>query len=314
MWEGLGETNSTMSTIATDRHQPSDLARAQARVGYLFILPTGVLYATFVLAPVIVTAILAFTYFDMIRGSRWVGFDNFIRFFTDHRSLQIFWNTLRFAFFAVTFNVSVGLGLALLLNRVMPGWLLYFFRLAFFLPVIIAAAFVAIVWGYFFGDDLGVLNYYLRILGLPGVRWLTDANNAMTSILIMDVWKNTGFFMVIFIAALQGVPKALMEAAMMDGTPAWRRFFRITLPWISPVVFFCIVYCSIGALQVFESIVILTQGGPGDATRSLSILIVEQGFGSFEIGYAASISVVMTVIILVITAIQQVLSRRLVQQ
>lgn len=100
----------------------------------------------------------------------------------------------------------------------------------------------------------------------------------------------------------------------MDGTPAWRRFFRITLPYISPVVFFAIVYASIGALQVYESIVILTQGGPGDATRSLSILIVEQGFGSFQIGYAAAISVVMTLIILAITALQQILSRKWVHQ
>jgi multiple sugar transport system permease protein len=298
-------------TIATNR--PSELGRAQARTGYLFVLPTSVLYLTFVLAPVVLTCILSFTYFDPMMGSRWVGLANFTRFFSDPRSLQILWNTLRFTFFAVTFNVSIGLVLAMALNRVMPSWLLYFFRLSFFLPVIIAAAFVSIVWSYFYGDDLGVINYYLRAIGLPGVRWLTDAKQAMTSIVIMDVWKNTGFFMIIFIAALQGVPKTILEAAVMDGTPAWRRFFRITLPYISPVVFFCIVYGSIGALQVFESIVILTQGGPGDTTRSLSILIVEEGFGSFQIGYAAAISVVMTAMILVITAIQQILSRRWVQ-
>ena len=297
-----------------ERHHPSQLRRAQTATGYLFVLPATLLYLTFVIAPVIVTTILAFAYYDPMLGSQWVGFDNFIRFFTDQRSLQILWNTLRFALFAVTFNVSIGLLLALALNRAMPGWLLYFFRLAFFLPVIIAAAFVSIVWTYFYGDDLGVINYYLRLIGLPGVRWLTDAGQAMTSIIIMDVWKNTGFFMIIFIAALQGVPKNILEAAVMDGTPAWRQFFRITLPYISPVVFFCIVYASIGALQVFESIVILTQGGPGDATRSLSIQIVEEGFGSFQIGYAASISVVMTVIILIITAIQQLLSRKWVQQ
>lgn len=302
-----------MSVIA-ERRRPSDLSRAQARAAYLFVLPTTVLYMTFVIAPVIVTIILAFAYYDPMLGSQWVGFDNFVRFFTDQRSLQILWNTLRFAFFAVTFNVSVGLVLALALNRAMPGWLRYFFRLAFFLPVIIAAAFVSIVWGYFYGDDLGVINYYLRLIGLPGVRWLTDANHAMTSIIIMDVWKNTGFFMIIFIAALQGVPRNIIEASVMDGTPAWRQFFRIVLPYISPVVFFCIVYASIGALQVFESIVILTQGGPGDSTRSLSILIVEEGFGSFQIGYAAAISVVMTVIILIITAAQQIISRRWVQQ
>ena len=291
----------------------SQLDRAQARAGAVFILPTAVLYATFVLAPVIVTFILAFAYYDPMMGSRWVGFDNFTRFFTNRRSLQILWNTLRFTLFAVTFNVSIGLLLAMALNRAMPNWLLYLFRLAFFLPVIIAAAFVSIVWTYFYADDLGVINYYLRLIGLPSVRWLTDASHAMTSIILMDVWKNTGFFMVIFIAALQGVPKNIVEAATMDGTPAWRQFFRITLPWISPVVFFCIVYASIGALQVFESIVILTNGGPGDATRSLSILIVEEGFGGYQIGYAAAISVVMTVLILAITATQQLLSRRWVQ-
>ena len=127
----------------------------------------ALLYATFVLAPVVVTAILAFAYYDPMLGSHWVGFDNFTRFFTDHRSLQILWNTLRFALFAVTFNVAVGLLLALALNRAMPGWMLYFFRLAFFLPVIIAAAFVSIVWSYFYADDLGVINYYLRLSACP---------------------------------------------------------------------------------------------------------------------------------------------------
>ena len=129
------------------------------------MLPTSVLYLTFVLAPVVITFILSFSYYDPMMGSHWVGFDNFTRFFTNRRSLQIFWNTLRFAFFAVTFNVSVGLLLAVALNRAMPGWMLYFFRLAFFLPVIIAAAFVSIVWTYFYGDDLGVINYYLRLAG-----------------------------------------------------------------------------------------------------------------------------------------------------
>ena len=299
------------TALATPASRRSQLAAAQARTGYLFVFPTMLLYAVFVLAPVVVTVILSFAYYDPQLGSRWVGLENFERFFTSPRSLQIFWNTLRFALMAVTGNVTVGLLLALALDRVMPGWLLYFFRLAFFLPVIIAAAFVSIVWGYFYQDN-GIFNYYLRVLGLPAVHWLTSSQNAMFSIVFMDVWKNAGFFMIIFIAALQGVPKAITEAAIMDGTPAWRRFWRITLPWISPVVFFAIVYCSIGALQVFESIVILTKGGPGDATRSMSILIVEQALGSYQIGYGAAISVVMTVVILIITGVQMLVSRRLV--
>jgi multiple sugar transport system permease protein len=291
----------------------SDLERAQTRAGYLFVLPSFVLYAVFVLAPVIVTLVLSFTYYDPMAGSRWVGLENFQRFFTGDRSLQIFGNTLCFSIFAVTGNVIVGLLLSLALNRAMPAFLLYLFRLAYFLPVIIAAAFVSIVWGYFYGDDLGVINYYLIRLGFAPVHWLTSSHTAMMSIIIMDVWKNTGFFMIIFIAALQGLPKAIMDAAIMDGSSYWRRFFRIVLPWISPVVFFAIVYASIGALQVFESIVILTKGGPGDATRSMSIYIVEEAFDSFEIGYAASVSVIMTLVILIITTIQLLASRRWVR-
>jgi multiple sugar transport system permease protein len=295
------------------RRFKSDLERAQTRAGYLFILPSFALYAVFVLAPVIVTFVLSFTYYDPMGGSRWVGLENFQRFFTSDRSLQIFWNTLCFAIFAVAGNVTVGLLLALALNRAMPSFLLYLFRLAYFLPVIIAAAFVSIVWGYFYGDDLGVINYYLIKLGFSPVHWLTSSRTAMMSIIIMDIWKNAGFFMVIFIAALQGVPKSIMDAATMDSASYWRRFFRIVLPWISPVVFFAIVYASIGALQVYESIVILTQGGPGDATRSMSIHIVEEAFGSFEIGYGASVSVIMTLVILIITSIQLLASRRWVR-
>jgi multiple sugar transport system permease protein len=295
------------------RH-PSELRRVEARAGYLFVLPAVLLYLVFVLAPVLVTCILSFTYFDPMVGSRWVGFDNYVRFFTDDRSLQIFWNTLRFTLFAVTGNICVGMLFALALDREMPAVLLYLFRLAYFLPVIIAAAFVSIVWGYFYGDDLGVINYYLIRLGFSPVHWLTSSRYAMMSIVIMDVWKNAGFFMIIFIAALQGVPKTILEAAVMDGASYRRRFFRIVLPWISPVVFFAIVYASIGALQVFESIVILTRGGPGDATRSMSILIVEEAFDTFEIGYAAAIAVVMTAVILVITIVQFMASRAWVRQ
>jgi multiple sugar transport system permease protein len=291
----------------------SELERAQMRAGYLFILPSFTLYVIFVLAPVVLTFVLSFTYYDPMAGSRWVGLENFERFFTGDRSLQIFWNTLCFAIFAVAGNVTVGLLLALALNRAMPSFLLYLFRLAYFLPVIIAAAFVSIVWGYFYGDDLGVINYYLIRLGFAPVHWLTSSRTAMMSIVLMDVWKNAGFFMIIFIAALQGVPKSIMDAAIMDEPSYWRRFFRIILPWISPVVFFAIVYASIGALQVYESIVILTQGGPGDATRSMSIHIVEEAFGSFEIGYGASVSVIMTLVILIITSVQLLASRRWVR-
>jgi multiple sugar transport system permease protein len=295
------------------RRRLSDLKKAQMRAGYLFVVPSFVLYALFVLVPVVITIILSFTYYDISFGADWVWFENYQRFFGESRSVTIFWNTLRFAFFAVTGNVLVGLLLALALNRAMPAPLLYFFRLAFFLPVIISAAFVAVVWSYFYAFDFGVINYYLQQLGIPAVPWLTSSKVAMTSIVIMDVWKNTGFFMIILTAALQGVPQPIRDAASMDGASPWRRFTRIILPYISPVLFFCIVFATIGALQVFESIVILTDGGPGDSTRSLSIYLVNEAFGSFELGYAAAVSVIMMGLILVVTTIQLVGSRRFVE-
>lgn len=287
----------------------SENQRVQARAAFFFIAPSYLLYTTFVIAPVILTLFLSFSYYDVNFGTFWVGWENYVRFFTEERSLQILGNTFLFTLFAVSFNVSIGLLLAIALNRAMPAALLYFFRLAFFLPVIIAMAFVSIVWTYFYADELGVINYYLNALGFERVRWLTSGDNAMMSVVIMDVWKNTGFFMIILIAALQSVPKQLIEAAIMDGTSPLRIFWRITLPYISPVVFFCVVYATIGALQVYESIVILTKGGPGDATRSMTMYIAEEGFASFELGYAASISVVLTIVILFVTIVQMVGSR-----
>jgi multiple sugar transport system permease protein len=295
------------------RRRLSDLKKAQMRAGYLFVVPSFVLYALFVLVPVAITIVLSFTYYDISFGVDWVGLENYQRFFGESRSVTIFWNTLRFAFFAVTGNVLVGLLLALALNRAMPAFLLYFFRLAFFLPVIISAAFVAVVWSYFYAFVFGVINYYLQQLGIPAVPWLSSSKVALTSIVIMDVWKNTGFFMIILVAALQGVPQPIMDAASMDGASPWRRFTRITLPYISPVLFFCIVFATIGALQVFESIVILTDGGPGDSTRSLSIYLVNEAFGSFELGYAAAVSVIMMGLVLLVTTIQLIGSRRFVE-
>ena len=295
------------------RRRRSDLEKAQTRAGYLFVLPSFALYAVFVLAPVIVTFVLSFTYYDPMAGSRWVGLENFQRFFTGDRSLQIFWNTLCFAIFAVTGNVTVGLLLALALNRAMPAFLLYLFRLAYFLPVIIAAAFVSIVWGYFYGDDLGVINYYLIRLGLRSgpladiephgddvdrhhgrleeCRLLHDhlhrgaARRAEShhgrcdhgrGLLLAPVFP--------YRVAVDLAGRFLRHRLRLDRRAAGLRVDRHSDP-----------------------------GGPGDATRSMSIYIVEEAFGSFEIGYGASVSVIMTLVILIITSIQLVASRRWVR-
>ena len=287
------------------RDQPaSDLQRAQARAGYLFLLPSFALYLVFVLAPVVVTCILSFTFYDPMLGSRWVGFDNYVRFFTDDRSLQIFWNTLRFTVFAVTGNICVGMLFALALDRRCPGDFPLSLSARLFPP----------------GDHRGGLRVdrlglFLRRRSrrhqlLPHPAWLQPGPLADLQPQRDDVDRHHGRLEERRLLHDHLHRRAAGRAEDADGGGGhgrrfpWRRFFRIVLPWISPVVFFAIVYASIGALQVFESVVILTRGGPGDATRSMSIFIVEEAFDSFEIGYAASIAVVMTVVILVITVVQ----------
>ncbi len=196
--------------------------------------------------------------------AEFVGWSNFDWILTDPRFWKTFGNTFYFIALAVLGNVGLGLGLAVLLDRNIPGPLLYLFRLAYFLPVLVSLAFVSFIWRFMFSFDLGAINYYIRMLGLPAVGWLTDKNVAMLSIVVIDVWKNVGFFVIILLAALQGVPRNLMEAARIDGASPFTALRRIKLPYIAPVILFCVTYATIGGLQVFNSIKIITDGGPGD--------------------------------------------------
>lgn len=293
------------------RKLPRLKARTQETVaGYLFLAPSFLLYAAFVLVPIAVTIWLSFTFYERAAPPVFIGLENYQAVIDSPRFWQILKNTFVFTFFAVLGNVGLGLALALLLNRAMPAALLYFFRLAYFLPVIIAMSFVSIVWSFLYSTDLGVFNYYLQSLGLPRIGWLSDTRFAMASILVMDVWKNTGFSMLVFLAALQSIPPSLIEAARLDGASSWRLFWSIVFPLLSPVVFFNIIIVTVGALQVFESIVILTNGGPGDYTRSIVMLIYHEAFANFDLGYAAAISVVLLILIGAVTAAQFWFSKR----
>jgi multiple sugar transport system permease protein len=183
-------------------------------------------------------------------------------------------------------------------------------RLAYFLPVLVSLAFVSFIWRFMFSFDLGAINYYIRMLGLPPVGWLTDKNVAMFSIVIIDVWKNVGFFVIILLAALQGVPRNLMEAARIDGASPFTALRRIKLPYIAPVILFCVTYATIGGLQVFDSIKIITDGGPGDSTRSVVMYMFSEAFSAGELGTGAASALTLLVVIAIVTAIQLTLGRR----
>jgi len=289
--------------------KPSD-RRREALWGFLFIFPTYVGFLAFVLGPLIAVAAISLTKFDLFGGTTFIGMENFGRMFGDDRLKTVYGNTFFFTVFAVFFNLTVGLALAVLLNKKMPHALRNFLRSIYFFPVLVAHTYVAVIWQFLYARDTGVINYYLHFFGIGPISWLTDQGWVLPSVIIMDVWKNTGFAMLIFLAGLQSIPGVYYEAAQIDGASSWKRFARITLPLLSPTIFFVLVIFMIGAIQVFDTIIVLTGGGPGDASRSVVIYIYEQAFQNFDLGYASAIAMTLFALILVLTLFQFWFSRR----
>lgn len=282
----------------------------EALVGYLFILPTYIGFTIFILYPLIESMRISFQEFSLLRGSTYIGLDNYVQMFADPRLRIAYINTIIFTLFAVFFNAGIGLILAVMLNRRLPILMRNLYRSIFFFPVLIAHTYIAVIWRFLYQQDTGVINYYLGVVGIDPVPWLSNAHWAMAAIIILDVWKNTGFAMLVFLAGLQSIPNEYYEAAQLDGANERQLFFRITIPLLSPTIFFILVIFMIGALQVFDTIIVLTAGGPGDATRSVVLYIYEIAFRTFNMGYAAAVSMTLFAIILVLTALQFWISRR----
>lgn len=284
--------------------------RREAFVGYLFILPTYVGFLIFILYPLVESMRISFQEFSLLRGSTYIGLENYAQMFADARLRIAYINTVIFTLFAVFFNAGIGLLLAVMLNRRLPVLMRNLYRSIFFFPVLIAHTYIAVIWRFLYQQDTGVINYYLGLFGVEPIPWLSNTHWAMAAIIILDVWKNTGFAMLVFLAGLQSIPNEYYEAAQLDGANERQLFFRITIPLLSPTIFFILVIFMIGALQVFDTIIVLTAGGPGDATRSVVLYVYEIAFRTFNMGYAAAVSMTLFAIILVLTALQFWISRR----
>jgi multiple sugar transport system permease protein len=284
--------------------------QTEAIAGYLFIAPVYLLYIIFVLIPVVVMVFLSFTKYDILSPAQFINFDNYIELFKDKRFYTVLGNTFYFTIVSVILNVGIGLALAVALNRKMNESLRNAYRVSFFFPVIVSSVYISVIWAYLFSTDTGIINYYLQLVGIQPVQWFTNPKTAMLSIIFMDVWKNTGFAMVVFLAGLQNIPREFYESSQIDGANRVQTFFKITFPMLSPVVFFNVITFSIGALQVFDSTKIITDGGPGDSTRSMVMYIYEHGFRSYNMGYASSVSVVFVLIIVILTLFQFNMSKK----
>jgi multiple sugar transport system permease protein len=280
---------------------------ARANPAWVFVLPALALIGVFFVVPVVASALLSLTDFDIYAVAsranlRVVGLGNYRRLLHD----PLFWVALRntFVFVVVAGPLSIGLslGAAVLLSaRVVRAKAL--FRTVFFLPVVTTLVAVAVVWRYIYHPRFGLLNYALGTLGVGPVDWLGDPRFAMPAIILMAVWKNFGFNMVIFVAGLQSIPDRLYEAASIDGARSWLQFRSITLPMLAPTFAFVALLTMIGYFQLFAEPYVMTQGGPAHSTLSIVLLMYQEGFRWWNMGYAAAVAFVLFAVILTLTLV-----------
>ena len=280
---------------------------------YLFLLPAFALIFVFFVLPVIAALALSLTDFDIyavgnLDNARFVGLRNYMRLMRE----PVFWsalkNTFYFALVGGPLTIAAALGAALLVNAKAVRFK-SFFRTVYFAPFVTTLVAVAIVWRYLYHPRYGLLNYALGAVGIGPIDWLGDPRWAMPAIILMAIWKNFGYNMLIFIAGLQSIPEELYEAAHLDGAGAWRRFWHITLPMLGPTMLFVGVITMIGYFQLFAEPYVMTAGGPLRATTSVVLLMYEEGFRWWRMGYAASLAFVLFLVILAATLVQFRLQR-----
>ena len=278
----------------------------------LFLAPTVIGLGLFTFLPILASVVLAFFSWDIITPPRFVGLENFVDIAADPTIRVSFLNTIGFVVVAVTLQLAVALVLAVLVNTRMPRLLKSFFRSVLFFPLVLSAASVSIIMGYLFNENFGLVNHVLNLLGMADVPWLTSTHGAMIVVILVYVWQNFGFSFLLFLGGLSSIPKEVYEAAQVDGATGWKQFWRITFPLVSPTTLVASVMAIISALQIFDQPYVLTRGGPGDSTRTAVMVIYESAFKQLEFGRASAIGIVLTVVIMLVTAVQFRLSRRFV--
>lgn len=296
-------------------HAPVTDAKQRRSVSWmrvLFLAPTVIGLTLFTFVPIVGSLLLAFFRWDIISSPEFVGLDNFTSLATDPTLRVAFGNTLLFVVVAVLLQLAVALALAVMVMGRMPNWLRSVLRSAFFFPLVLSASSVSIVMAYLFNQDMGLVNRVLGAVGIGGVPWLTSSWAAPIVVVLVYVWQSFGFSFLLFLGGLAAIPKDVYEAAEIDGAGGWRRFTTITFPLLSPTTLVASVMAIISALQIFDQPYVLTRGGPGDSTRTVVMVIYENAFQQLEFGRASAIGLVLTLVILAVTALQFRLSRRFV--
>lgn len=279
-----------------------------SKAAYLFLAPAISAIGIFFFLPVVAAFMISFTDFDIYTLGDWstlrfVGLKNYLKLIDDPLFWQALQNTFYYVVAAAPLSIAISLGAALLLNSKLIKYK-GIFRLSYFMPVVTTLVAVAIVWRFIYHPKFGILNYILSFAGINPIDWLGDPVWAMPSIILMSVWKNFGYNMIIFIAGLQNIPEELYEAADIEGANGWQKFKSITLPMLAPTTLFVTLITMIGFFQVFAEPYVMTQGGPLNKTLTIVQYMYQEGFRWWNMGYSASIAFVLFFIIFIGTMIQ----------
>lgn len=287
-----------------------EYSASETRWAWLFLAPCLLGLLIFTYLPVLASLGLSFSYWNLLGVPRWVGLENYAAVLNDPLFWKSFGTTCWFVVVSGALELAIALMLAVWLNRAVRGQT--FFRVAYFLPFITPMVSVSLVWGWLYDPSYGLINWVLQqahLLGKP-IPWLYDPKTALWAVIILRVWKDIGYNMVIFLAGLQTVSPSLYESAYLDGASSWRIFWRITLPMITPTLFFVGVMTLINGFQTFDSVYLLTQGGPEHSTELLVYWMFKNAFEFYKIGPASAIAYILFVVILVLTFVQWQLRKR----
>ena len=274
----------------------------------IFLGPNLAGFLIFTLWPVIMTFVLSLCSYDILSPMKFIGMQNYQNLFQDEVFLKVFKNTWVYTLTTVPIGVTLSLFLAIALDKSDRG--IRFFRGAYFIPVISSMVSIGVVWQWLYNPEFGLINDLLARIGIDGPMWLTSDKTAMISLIIVSIWKNLGYNMLIFLAGLQSIERNYYEAAEIDGASWWQQFRSITVPLLTPTTFFVLVMAFIGSFQVFDLVMMMTQGGPGRATSVVVHYLYQNAFKFFKMGYASAMAYVLFAVILVVTGIQMLFQKK----
>lgn len=281
------------------KYRKSEVASA-----YCFLAPSLIAFIAFVVIPFIMVIGLSFTKYNVLKPAQWNDYKNWIVLSKDKR----FWNSLivaaKFTVLIVPMHMIVSFFLALIVSNLKNKAAVYFFRTVYYFPTLLTTASVAIAWTYMFNYDFGLINYVLNLFGIEPIKWLNSSFWVYPATMLFSLWKFCGGYFLYLFVGFQSLDKSCLEAASIDGANAFQKFRYVTFPLVSPTVFFVLVTNLIGCIRIFDEPYMLTSGGPGDATRAVSLYIYETAFFSHKYGNAAAQSIVFTLIILLVTLVQ----------